>query len=188
MQDEADEPVPEGEGEKEGDDDLLPNQNRNTMRRWIAIILVVLATSLFCGCLASSSRARHFTSEKLKGVTYVVLPQVYVKLRPIGQSISHFASNSIVRLGTRFRQGDNQLVRWAEEDMALDDAGDVMVNGAGAYDCYDEGWNGMDEYIPLTISPKYGKGRRLRSYGATPDVETFEERGVINGIGRFFRR
>jgi hypothetical protein len=29
MQDEADEPVPEGEGEKEGDDDLLPNQSRH---------------------------------------------------------------------------------------------------------------------------------------------------------------
>jgi hypothetical protein len=147
-------------------------------------------TSLFCGYIASSSWARHFTSEKLKGVSYAVLPlvtQVYVKVRPIGQSIGHFASNSIVRLGTRFRQGDSQLVRWAEEDMALDDAGDVMVNGAGAvYDRYDEGWNGMDEYIPLTISPKYGKGRRARSYGATPDVETFEERGVMNGIGRLF--
>ena len=43
MQDEADEPVPEGEGEKEGDDDLLPNQSRHTMRRWMAIILVVVA-------------------------------------------------------------------------------------------------------------------------------------------------
>ena len=73
--------------------------------------------------------------------------------------------------------------------MALDD-GDVMVNGAGAYGGYDaegEEWNGngMDEYIPLTISPKYGKSRKVRSYGATPDVETFEERGVI---GSFFRK
>jgi len=148
-------------------------------------------TSLFCGYIASSSRARHFTREKLKGVSYAVLPlliQVYVKLQPIGQSISHFASTSIVRLGTRFRQGDSQLVRWAQEDMALDD-GDVMVNGAGAYGRYDgegEEWNGVDEYIPLTISPKYGKSRKIRSYGATPDVETFEERGVMNGIGSFF--
>ena len=121
-------------------------------------------------------------------MSYTILPllaQVYVKLLPIGQSISHFASKSIARLGTRFRQGDSQLVRWAEEDMALDDGGDVMVNGAGAYD---EGWNGIDEYIPLTISPKHGKNRRARSYGATPDVETFEERGVMNGIGRMFRK
>jgi hypothetical protein len=43
LQDEAEEPAPGDEGEKEGDDDLLPNQNRNTMRRWIAIILVVVA-------------------------------------------------------------------------------------------------------------------------------------------------
>ena len=43
MQDEADEPVPEEEDKKEGDDDLLPNQSRHTMRRWMAIILVVVA-------------------------------------------------------------------------------------------------------------------------------------------------
>ena len=145
-------------------------------------------TSLFRGYIASSSCARHFTREKLKGVSYAVLPllvQVYVKFLPIGQSINHFASKSIARLGTRFRQGDSQLVRWAEEDMALDDGGDVMVNEAGAYDRYDERWNGIEEYIPLTISPKYGKSRRVRSDGATPGVETFEERwGVMNGIGR----
>lgn len=139
-------------------------------------------TLLFCGYIAFSSRARHFTSEKLKGVSYAVLPlltQVYVKLRPIGQSISHFVSMSIVRLGTRFRAGDGQLV--------FDDGGDVMVNGAEVYDRYDEGMNGMpDEYIPLTINPNLGKSRRVRSYGTTPDVETFEERGVINGIGRLF--
>ena len=41
MQDEAEEPVPEDEDKKEGDDDLLPNQSRKTMRRWIAIILVI---------------------------------------------------------------------------------------------------------------------------------------------------
>lgn len=43
MQDEADEPVPEDEGKNEGDDDLLPNQSRHTMRKWVAIILVVVA-------------------------------------------------------------------------------------------------------------------------------------------------
>jgi len=156
--------------------------------KWLMWVCAFVRTSLFCGYIASSSRARHFTREKLKGVSYAVLPllaQVYVKLLPIGQSISHFASKSIARLGTRFRQGDSQLVRWAEEDMALDDGGDVMVNGAGAYD---EGWNGTNEYIPLTISTKYGKSRRVRSYGTTPDVETFEERGVMNGIGRIFRK
>lgn len=42
MQDEAEEPVPEDEGKKEGDDDLLPNQSRKTMRKWIAIILVIV--------------------------------------------------------------------------------------------------------------------------------------------------
>jgi hypothetical protein len=53
-----------------------------------------------------------------------------------------------------------------------------MVNGAGAYDRYDEGWSGADEYIPLTIGSKYGKSRRVRSYGATPGC----------GIERMFRK
>jgi hypothetical protein len=75
--------------------------------------------------------------------------------------------------------------------MALDDAEDVMVNAGGAYDPYDaegEAWNGADEYIPLTINPNYGRSRRIRSYGATPDVETFEERGLMSGIGKYFRK
>jgi len=96
-----------------------------------------------------------------------------------------------MRLGTGFRQGAGQLVNWAQEDMALDDAEDIMVNGSSAYDRYDaesEDWNEADEYIPLTINPRYGRSRRIRSYGATPDVETFEERGLMSGIGKYFRK
>lgn len=60
---------------------------------------------------------------------------------------------------------------------------DVMVNGGGAYD--EQSWDGVDfsEYIPLTAK---GRSKDVQSYGSTPDVETFEERGLIGGIGRLF--
>jgi len=74
--------------------------------------------------------------------------------------------------------------------MALE-SGDLMVNGTGSYDAYYdasmEGWegDGWNEYIPLAPSPK---GRRTRTYGSTPDVESFEGRETTGGIGRFLRK
>ena len=48
----------------------------------------------------------------------------------------------------------------------------------------EESWSGFefDEYIPLTPNPKYGRGKDVKSYGTTPDVETFEQ----SGMGRIF--
>lgn len=39
----------------------------------------------------------------------------------------------------------------------------------------EESWTELefDDYIPLTPSPKYGRGKDVKSYGTTPDVETF---------------
>ncbi|KAF8154737.1 hypothetical protein B0H34DRAFT_535666 [Crassisporium funariophilum] len=177
------------DSEKEkGDDDLLPNDRMSTTRRWMAIIFTIFFTCTICGTvLVTSPRARHFTVEHLKTFSYALVPimsRAALKLRPIGKAL---APTSVVRFGARFRQGDSQLVRWAQEDMSLLEAEDMMVNGGGAQDV--DGWNAdeLDEYIPLTLSPKYGKGRRVRSYGTTPDVETFEERGLVGGIGKFFR-
>ncbi|KDR70202.1 hypothetical protein GALMADRAFT_144875 [Galerina marginata CBS 339.88] len=189
---ETEEPTPDGT--TDGDDDLMPSHKHKT-RRWIAIIVVLLITGLVGGSFLASSRARQLAKDNITGFGYTVVPllaQVITKLRPIGNSISNLTASSLGRLA-RFRQGDSQLVRWAQEDMSLMDSEDVMVNGSGAYNGYDsrdEGWdaNGLDEYIPLTISPKYGKGRRVRSYGATPDVETFEERGIMTGLSKYFHK
>lgn len=95
---------------------------------------------------------------------------------------------SIVHVGSRFRQGDSKLVRWAQEDMSLMDSEDIMVNGSGAMGGEDD-WNanGMEEYIPLTVSPQHGR-RAIRSYGATPDVATFAERGALSGLAKYFQR
>ncbi|PPQ90150.1 hypothetical protein CVT25_012461 [Psilocybe cyanescens] len=183
----SEEPAP---GDKQGDDDLMPLDNSRA-RRWIAIIVVVLVSGLVFGCiLLSSSRARSLATENLKGATYTILPllsQAFTKLRPIGNSI-HRTTKSIVRVGSRFRQGDSKLVRWAQEDMSLLDSEDVMVNGSGAMGREDD-WNvnGMEEYIPLTNNPQHGR-RVVRSYGATPDVETFAERGAMSGLAKYFHR
>jgi len=52
------------------------------------------------------------------------------------------------------------------------------------HDDDEEGWSGLefDEYIPLTPNARYWKGKDVKSYGTTPDVETFEQ----SGMGRLF--
>ncbi|KAJ3511444.1 hypothetical protein NLJ89_g4093 [Agrocybe chaxingu] len=190
--DDKTEPPPD---EDDGDGDLLPSNNRRS-RRWIAAIIVISVLSVACGSiLYSSERARHFTAEHVASAAHALTPllsMAAIKLRPVAHLVSSVTTKSISRLATPFRVGDSQLVQWAEEDMALDDSEDTMVNGGGAYDPYElDRWrgDGLDEYIPLTISPKYGRGRRARSYGATPDVETFAERGLASGgVGRFFHK
>jgi len=120
---------------------------------------------------------------------YALLPflaEVVIKLKPIGQSITSLMSKTIFR----FRQGDHDPAHWAEEeDMALDSE-DLMPNRSmDVHDLEEVGWDGdgLSEYIPLTTSPKYGRGRRLQSYGTTPEVDTFEQVDVMTGgIGRYF--
>lgn len=115
-----------------------------------------------------------------------------LKLRPVGSTVKGLASKSSAatrRIGSRFRQDDLSLVRWAQEDFAIADAEDVMVNGSGAY-TPNGSWNadGLDEYIPLNHDPRHG--RSVRSYGATPDVATFAERRdqLLGNIGSYFRK
>lgn len=181
---------PESPTEEDDDQGLLPPDN-GKMRRWTAIVVLISFACLVGGfILVSSTRARHLAGQKLKGITYTIMPfmaQAVLKLQPVLISITTITSKSIGRLGSRFRQGDSQLVQWAQEDMSLMDSEDVMVNGAGAND---REWNtdGVDEYIPLTISPNFGKSRQVRSYGTTPEVETFAERGVMTGLGKYLRK
>lgn len=58
--------------------------------------------------------------------------------------------------------GENRLMRWAHEDLELDE--DLMVNGRDAYDEPDEVG---DEYIPLRPSPRK-VGRGVKNYGSAP--------------------
>jgi hypothetical protein len=102
-----------------------------------------------------------------------ILSTATIKLRPLGRSIQTFILRSLLcGISKPFRQGSNQLVRWAEEDMTLREADEESSTGLE-----------FDEYIPLTPNPKYGRGKDVKSYGTTPDVETFEQ----SSIGRLFQ-
>jgi len=158
----------ESESEEEkGDDDLLPQSGQSTARRWIAVISVIVVIIVLCSTLiATYPRARHATTEIIRSIFYPLMPilsTATIKLRPLGRSIKTFYPRSLVcGISKPFRQGSNQLVRWAEEDMTLREADE-------------ESWSGLqfDEYIPLTPNPKYGRGKDFKSYGTRPDVETF---------------
>lgn len=148
--------------------------------------------SVICGsALVSSTRARHFALGLFQKASYVVAPvvvEVGLKLRPVGQSLNSLASKAIS--GVRFRTSGDNLVRWAQEDMALES--DIMVNGsasARAYRLDEESWDGSDEYIPLATSRRFGTGARVPSYGSTPDHEgsTLREGAVMDRMRRYFK-
>lgn len=128
--------------------------------------MTVLCSSL----LLAYPRARHVTIETIWSLSYSLMPILSAagtKLRPIGKFVLALTPRSLLcGVGNLnpFRQGSDQLVKWAEEDMTLREA-----------DGYDEeSWSGIqfDEYIPLTANPKHGRNKDAKSYGAMPDVET----------------
>lgn len=179
-----DEPNDESENNK-GDDELLPQQGTNTARRWIAVVVVMIVLCSFL--FIASPRARHLTGETILSLFHSLIPilsTAAIKLQPVGRTILTLSPKSLLRrVGKPFRQGSNQLVTWAEEDMMLPESDDMVNGGGGAYGREnEEGWNGIElnEFLPLAGS------RRGKSYGATPDVETFEERGLAGGFGRLF--
>lgn len=143
----------------------------------------------------SSPKTRNYIVDKFRGVSYALSPllsRAMLKLRPVGNTVKDLASKSSAatrKIGSRFRQDDRSLVRWAQEDFAIADAEDVMVNGSGAY-TPNGSWDaeGLDEYIPLNLDPRHG--RSVKSYGATPDVATFAERRdrLLGSIGGYFRK
>lgn len=111
--------------------------------------------------LMTSPHARRLAQDHLSTLSYTLSP-VLRTLEPLRIKTSSSLS--------KYRQGDLRLVRWAEEDMALVEDGDVMVNGTSG-----NGWepDGLDEYIPL----KTNAGQPVASYGTA----TSEERQVVLG-------
>jgi hypothetical protein len=154
--------------EEKGDDELLPQSGQSAARRWIAVISVIVVITVLCSTLfAAYPRARHATSEIIRSIFYPLMPilsTASIKLRPLGRIIQNLIPRSLLcGISKPFRQGSNQLVRWAEEDMMIREADEI-----------DESWSGLefDEYIPLSPNPKYGRGKDSKSYGTTPNVET----------------
>jgi len=186
----------EAEESEKKEAELHPQLGISLARRWIAVILVIAVMSVLCySLLFAYPRARHIAGETIWSLFYSLMPilsTAATKVRPLTRSILALVPQSFLcGIGMPFRQGGNQLVRWAEEDMLLRETDDMMVNGGGGNEGYEENWNGdeFSEYIPLTANPKHGKDNDIKSYGATPDAETFQQqRGLMHGSGRLFGR
>lgn len=176
--------------DQQGDEELLPSENRRA-RTGIAFVIVFIVLSVIsCSALASSPRARHFIVEHLRTASSIAVPvfsKVGLKLGPIGQSLNSLKSKAVSSV--RFRRRDDTLMRWAQEEMALDS--DVMVNGSDTYyqvDEESESWEGLSsEYIPLATGSGLGKGRRIQSYGSTHDRVTSHEIGVLSRMKRYLK-
>jgi len=161
------ETTPDGSGEEEKTDEtgelLDPNAPGLGMsRRWMAIIMLGTGLGVISAyILVTSPHARHLAQDHLNTLSYTLSP-VLRTLEPLRVKTSSSLS--------KYRQGDLRLVRWAEEDMALVEDGDVMVNGTSG-----SGWepDGLDEYIPL----KMNTGQQVTSYGTA----TSGERQVVLG-------
>ncbi|KAJ7474695.1 hypothetical protein FB451DRAFT_1246311 [Mycena latifolia] len=133
------------------DDDseqLLEGDRQRNSRRSTAVIFLVISifiTSISIISYKYPDRLNLFLTEYVKPILHCLpldsLPRISIprSLKPAGES---------------------RLVRWAHEDLELDE--DLMVNGNDAYDEPDELG---DEYIPLRPSPRKG-GRTVKNYGS----------------------
>ena len=138
--------------------------------------------SIICGsALALSTQARHFVAKLLWSASCAIVPffaEVGMKLRSAGQSLTSKAIS--------FRpNGDNNVVVWAQEDLTRDS--DTLMNKSRPSRFDEENWDGLNEYIPLATSPKFGAGRRIQSYGSTLETEVAQERGVLSRMRRYLK-
>jgi len=117
-------------------------------KRWLGVVVLLVGCTLtISSVLISSPRARHYAFTHLQAAGYSLLP-ILTNIKQLTKPVSkHFP---------HFRGGENRLVRWAQEDMALNGDEDFMVNGSGT----EHGWSDlgeMGEYVPLKASPVLGK-------------------------------
>jgi len=133
-----------GEDSELPDDDsdklVDPTLSRSHVRRTLAIIITVIGITVAAVCLLiyHPSRPLNFLLAYVQAIPHLRIHHLWmpVKLKQTGES---------------------RLVRWAQEDMGIQD--DFMVN---ANESHDE--EALDEYIPLSPNPRKGGGR-VRNYG-----------------------
>ncbi|KAF7368778.1 hypothetical protein MVEN_00202900 [Mycena venus] len=148
---ESDIPPPDDNSDSSEPDEgeqLLDNERQRKSRRSMAILFAVISIIIILISIISykhSNRLNFFFAEYIRPILHRIsldsLPRLSLpnSLKPAGES---------------------RLVRWAEEDLELDE--DTMVNGS---DAYDEPEDAGDEYIPLRPSPRKG-GRVVKNYGS----------------------
>ena len=126
---------PPSDGENKNEQDLitLPTSTYTARKVWMILISSLFAILLVAYCVRSPPQRLRARLQKL--------------LRDNPRLM-------------RFRVGENVLVRWAYEDMALEEGEeDVMVNGVEPI------FVGDEEQIPLKPSPRKGRGSHFASYG-----------------------
>ncbi|KAJ6555144.1 hypothetical protein DFH09DRAFT_574038 [Mycena vulgaris] len=150
---EADEPPPNDTSDpNEDSEQLLESDRQRKSRRSTAIIFLIISIFITSICIISYKYPNRFNllmSEHIKPIFHRL-------------SLDNFPRISIP--SSLKPAGEGRLVRWAHEDLELDE--DLMVNGSDAYgDAYDEPDEVGDESIPLRPSPRKG-GRALKNYGS----------------------
>ncbi|KAJ7649236.1 hypothetical protein B0H17DRAFT_1102557 [Mycena rosella] len=132
----------------EDSEQLLEGDRQRNSRRSTAVIFLVISiliTSISLISYKYTDRLNPFLTEHVK--------PIFNRL-----SLDNFPRISLPR--SLKPAGEGRLVRWAHEELELDE--DFMVNGN---DAYDEPEEIGDEYIPLRPSPRKG-GRAVKNYGS----------------------
>ncbi|KAJ7148776.1 hypothetical protein C8R43DRAFT_1008722 [Mycena crocata] len=144
-------------GESDESKQLLEDNRRRKTRRSTAIIFLVISiivVSLSIISYKHPHRLNTLLTERIKP-TFARLSLDNIHFPHI--SIPHSLKPA----------GEGRLVRWAHEDLELDE--DFMVNGS---DAYDELEDAGDENIPLRPSPRKG-GRVVKNYGSGSATSPF---------------
>ncbi|KAJ6629353.1 hypothetical protein B0H10DRAFT_1361437 [Mycena sp. CBHHK59/15] len=129
------------------EEQLLEGSKQMNSRRSTAIVFLVASTIIITLSIISYKHPRMFNlllTEYIKPVFY----RLPLDIPPI--SIPNLLKPT----------GEGRLVRWAQEDLELDED---FVNAHDAEDDVEAG--GLDEYIPLRPSPRKG-GRSVKNYGS----------------------
>jgi len=131
----------------EGEEQLLDGDRQRQLRRSTAIVFAIIFIIILSLSIISYKHHDHLN----------VLFSAHIKPIFHRLSLDNFPRFSLPH--SLKPAGESRLVRWAHEDLELDE--DIMVNGS---DAYDEPEDAGDEYIPLRPSPRKG-GRSVKNYG-----------------------
>ncbi|KAJ6494058.1 hypothetical protein C8R47DRAFT_1118222 [Mycena vitilis] len=164
LQSETDAPPPDDTQEPskpdEDSDQLLEGARQRKSRRSAAIIFAVISLIILTLSIVSYKHP-----DRLNLLLTDYIRPLFHRL-PI--KLDHFPRFSIPH--SLKPAGEGRLVRWAHEDLELDDSEDIMVNGAS--DAVDELDEVGDEYIPLRPSPRK-LGARVKNYGSATPTSPF---------------
>jgi len=132
----SEDPSPEDTGDSGEDGELIdPGTHSTARRKFAAIVFLVVTAAILISAL--------FT-----------IPNIHDKAKRVFEYLSESLCPSAIIQDLHLRVDENQLVRWAQEDLVFAEE-DMMVNGSRW------SWDreaGLDEYIPLKPNPGTARG------------------------------